>query len=348
MKTKFIQPLIWALALLLALPACKKDKGNTPDDPYSPPTEGLVFMPVLVHKVDMEKVKETEKARGGRLKKVTHSKKGKYDAYVFSYEGKYITEITYEVNTSDKMLLKVMVKVPITAGVTGMEKLLKKVNFNTDHILTKMIDAEFARETEEHLFTCETENVDVGKWFNFEQYETQKKPMQTIEHLNESWFDFLYNENFKISQVRGFEHLNSNGSLEDEKKVESGKYRNQVRYAKYRANPGYAPQIIRGYFFDWDEDLSPQKVGYIKEIIFVYTDPALGVYRDNRHKMDIPTREIIALLKKGGFEIKNVTQVDNTFFYYFKNEAKNLTYVLRAKGFDDIEGGRKVMSLNLF
>lgn len=350
MKTKFIQPLIWALAFALALPACKKDNGAEPDDPYTPPAEGKAFMPVLAHKVDMERVEKIEKARGGRLSKVTHSDEGNYDTYVFEYgffQETDVQEIVYEVRTADKILLKAEVKLPTYIGARDMKNLLKKEGFNDDHILSKIAASDLAREDEDALFSCRIKDLDPGKWFHFKQFDKQRKSMPTIKDLNGYWYDFLNNQAFKITQVRNFESRYKSTLLE-EKKVTDGKYANQIRHAMYRTHANHAPQIIRGYFFNWDEELSPQESGHINEIIFIYTDPALGFYRDEIHKIDIPTREMLALLKKGGFKIETTYWSEDHYVFYFKNETKKLKYVLRACTFDDVEGGRKIMALNLF
>lgn len=348
MKTKFIQPLIWALAFALALPACDKDNGTEPNDPYTPPAEGKVFMPVLVHKVDMEKVKETEKARGGHLDKMVPadlSKDRDYDTYTFKYEGKEVEEIKYEVQTQDKTLLMAKVKVSSNSGVEKMNNLLKKKGFNDDHILAKMLESDLTRESEDDLFVCKTQSDAPGKWFNFEQYEKQRKTMPTIKNLNEGWYDFMKNQAFKLAQVRNFEIEDNNGQLLEEKKKSYGKYEGQIIFAKFRPNEKYGSQILRGYFFDWDEETSAEEAGYINEIIFIYTDPALGHYKDPRHDLSIPTRELLALLKKGGFEFDKNDR--NMLFFKRNDSGKTLSYVLRSIGFQDVEDGREIFAMNL-
>lgn len=349
MKTKFVQPLIWALALALALPACKKGNGNEPD-PYTPPAEGMVFLPVLVHKVDMERVKEIEKARGGQLHEVKHSDEGNYDSYTFKYNfiETDIQEIVYDVRTADKILLRAKVKVPIASAATDMKKLLKKTGFNNDHFLIKATYCNLVREDEEALFNCQIDDFGPGESYLFRQYDKQRKAMPTIKDLNGYWYDLLGKQNFKLPQVRNFE-TRYGSTLEREDKVKYGKYANQkIGYANFRTHAVHAPQIIRGYFFAWDDEVSPEEGGYVGEVLFIYSDPALGFYTGEIHKRDLPTREMLALFKKEGYKIEDVHWADGHYIIYFKNETKKLKYALRARSFDDIEGGRKIMALNLF
>lgn len=345
MKTKLFQhSIVWLLAFSIGLVACKKDDGPETQDPYAPITEGRIFLPVLAPTVDMDKVKKVEEKRNGKLEKMTPADpkaKRDYDLYQFIYDDKDIGEVQYHVHMTSKILLKVAVKVRNEA-IPKLQDLAKKNGFDETHFISKMF-SKLSRERDA-LFLLSIRKTGGVTWFVFDQYGKQPKPMPTIKEIDKKWDEKIENSLFKYARVKQIEEGTFGGRLLETKKVTYGKHKGKIRYAKFRAKSDEYPMIIRGYFFDWDEELSDGNAGWISEIIYVYDDPALGFYQDNIKKVDIPTKEMLALLAKEGY----VFYEARGKAYFFKNERKKQIYVLRTQGFDDIEGGKKVLALNLF
>lgn len=190
MKTKIIQNFIWLLALSMGLMVSCKDNDSRPDDPYDPPSDKSLFLPVLVHAVDMEKLKEAEEARGGRLIQKTPADPSRgrvHHVYVFEYTDKDVKATRYEIYYKDKRLSRAIQKVTTDAAQEDLKALLKEKDFSEDHVLVRMFSSGLARE-KDGLFHVDAKKKGEEWEFKYEQYETQPKPMPTINALDRQWY----------------------------------------------------------------------------------------------------------------------------------------------------------------
>lgn len=121
-------------------------------------------------------------------------------------------------------------------------------------------------------------------------------------------------------------------TLETSSEVKSGKHKGAVKFALFSLKAEEAPMTHRGYFFDWEGDTAPDKLGQCSEIIFFYEEPSLGYYVDDIWKELIPTREFYALCKKNGYEWDKEREDGDDFI----NKEKKIILVARRKQFDEI------------
>ncbi|GAD07520.1 hypothetical protein HQ45_00515 [Porphyromonas crevioricanis] len=352
MNAKIIKLFGWLLIFTLGTIACKKsDEPNKPDDPividpYTPVTEGRVFMPVLMNKPDMDKVTEVEKSRSGSLveKLAPNPDEGKnYILYKFEYREMDIRQVHYQIHPKTGVLLKVIMQFPSKKStLLNCLALISKQGFNDDHILAQRYSA-LARE-KDALFTMHYKKEGGGTMkIMFDQYGKQPSALPTIPKLPSEEYDIVLEDRFfSFGRIKGAEK-NLGNTLKATIEEESGKHKGKVKYAIFSLKAEEAPMTHRGYFFDWEEDTAPDKLGLCCEILFFYKHPSLGYYVDDIRKKTIPTREFYDLCKKNGCEwLEECPDGD-----FFINKKKKVVLVARKIQFDDISPN-DILAINIF
>lgn len=347
MKAKVFLPLIWVLLLTLGMAACKKDNAPKPtpvEDPYTPITEGNVFLPVLVHQPDMDKVVETEKSRGGTLvEKLAPDAERDYTLYRFQYKDMSIREACYRIHPKTGVLLQVSMYFPKKKATLGKcRTLLAKHGFDNSLILAKRHNG-LARDKGALFLFMEGEYKGETHLI-FRQFGAQLSEMPTIAKLpDEEYGDVLGNKFYSSTKIKQRE-IGAGNTLKEEKEVTYGKHKGKVWYALFSLKDAEAPMSFREYFFDWEEDTPDEQLGQCHKIIFIYEEPSLGYYTDNIRKVILPTREFHALCQQAGYEwFRPVGQVGDSFL----NTNKNLQLVSRKIQFDDISPN-DIFAINLF
>lgn len=330
MKIKLFQKLLWLLALSFGLIACKKNEATKPIDPYAPVTEGKVFLPVLVHKPDMEKVKKVEEGRNGHLEKI------KPDAeihdlscnlYEFSYTGMDVKNVSYYINKDSGVLVGAYLEIEHEA-LSKITDLSKKHGFDDSHFLAKRHSG-LARGGDEGVF------VFCADWsrLSFEQFGKQPSAMPAvskipdsdyIKNLLEQKYDYISN----LERARGSE-------LFKEHKKQSGINKGQVVFAIFKLNLSEMPQdTYITYFFYWEEGAAPaDRLGKCHKIDYYFKEPSLGYYRDKISGLVIPTQEFLDLCKNTGYEWDSLLSHEGERFV---NQAAGLYMVSERSLFDEL------------
>lgn len=355
MKTKLPQIPIWLLILTLGAVAClPKNDVEKPDDPYSGITEGRVLIPVLAHKVDMQKVQKLEESRGGTLAKMEPADPNKekiYDLYLFKYTDKDVTETEYRVRATDKVLLKASIKpegASLSDAVVSVKALLEKNGFDKNHFLNEMYPNTLSKDGDGLFIVEQEEKKPAAVLFKFEQYGKQHKAVpEPLKELPEKFIDHLGKPINKFRVIKKEEESYGN-TLERTRKVGIGQYSNETRFALFNTKKNEYPLIYRGHSFDWDEDLPYLDTGFLTWYISAYDDPTLGFYDEVLHGIMLPNREILDLLKKNGYKFDRMHSGAGNIVFYFVNEARNRVHVLRAQEFEDIENAKMVLAINTF
>ena len=294
MKTKLIQKLLWLLALSLGLMSCKKNETPKPIDPYVPVTDGKVFLPVLLNKPDMEKVKKVEEGRGGTLKKVMNDVKEygfSCQIYEFSYTGMDVENASYILRQRDGLLLGVNFENIEENKVAEIKALAKKKGFNDSHILAKRF-SDLARDSAEGLFRLMyyADKKELVFW----QYGKQPSDMPTLSQLPTN--DFI---NTRLEQY--YNEINNIEISQESTVVKELKAGDKVEYLlfKIKDTAEWPSGSHRGYFFNWRTEGSDGKCYGFQ---YIFKEPSVGYYRDDIWKEVIPTKEFLNLCKKEGYE----------------------------------------------
>ncbi|SPY34874.1 Uncharacterised protein [Porphyromonas cangingivalis] len=329
MKTK-LNPILTVLLIILTFGfvACDNDNPIPTDNPYAP--EGMMFLPVLRHKPDMEKINQIEKTRTGRLEKkipADPDNNQNYTLYEYSYKGMEIKSIQYLIHPTKGTLLEAKVTVrKEDSTLKDYKELLKKKGFNDEHILAKRFSS-LAGEIEDGLFALirSDEDEDV---LTFRQFGKQTEAHPTLASFNEEWDEIIGNRYFSHEKIK--EKEDEKGShLAKTVIVEHGKHKGRIKAAFFAVAETERPMLYRIYVFDLDSE--NEKFGTCKELLFCYDDPALGFYVDAIQKESIPTGEFLSLYKKAGY---NTISYDED--YKFKNSEKKLTHAVRSMIFEEL------------
>ena len=336
MKTKLIQKLLWLLALSLGLMSCKKNETHRPIDPYPPVTEGKVFLPVLLNKPDMDRVKKTEEGRGGKFEKITEIEISGMacSGFEFSYTDMDVTRVVYVIREEDKVLMQIWLENVDKEDASKIEALAKKNGFDDSHILAKRFSG-LARESAEGLFYL-TSYSDSEKNVLFIQYGKQPSDMPTFSMLPDRQ-DYLGE---KYDKIKAFEE-GRGSTLDLESKVNKGTHEGKVKSARFKINDisELPTDSYKGYFFDWDSDAS---TGKCYKIICIFKNPSLCYYLDNIRKHILPTKEFLNLCKEKGYKWEEYIKGQGDLF---SNEETNIVLSARRLSFPDIYSGEECSCL---
>lgn len=270
MKTKFFQTLIWVFALAVSMTSCGNDDEPAIIDPYAPITEGGVFLPVLVSKPDMEKVKEVEASRKG----VFTSKKTvkddyeevEEDQYTFKYTDMDFSEVIYCVNTKKGLLTKVIMNHKENEStVDKLKNLAKRNGFSDNHQLSELNNG-LVKE-KENLFEFSVRNYFDDDRIIFSQYGKQPKAMPTIKSFQKEMQLMLKKKEYKHDQIMAKES-ELGGKVEEEGKEKTGDHIGKVRILGFRVPQKYEPLKLRYYYFDWKK--TPQLI-CLEHVMRLYT-----------------------------------------------------------------------------
>lgn len=194
MNAKTIKIIVWLLILTFGTVACKKLNAPMEDDPYTPVTEGRVFLPILVNKPDMDKVKKVEEGRNGYLleKLAPNPDKGQnYILYKFEYKEMDIQQVHYLIHPETGVLLKVIMQFPSkNSTLSKCLALIGKQGFDDEHILAKRYSA-LARERDA-LFVMRHEKEGSMMQIKFGQFGKQPSALPTISELPSKDYDIIF------------------------------------------------------------------------------------------------------------------------------------------------------------
>lgn len=325
MKNKVIQKVLWLAALASSLAACKKNDTPKSIDLYSPITEGRVFLPVLAHKPDMEKVKKTEKSRKGEFKDV--STEGSNDLYEFSYTDMDIKKSLYAINKTSGVLMGVLLVFDKNDEIVDkLKNLAKKNGFGNESLLSKACGGALLREKEE-LFIVRIGTQGDETLFAFVHFGKQPGPMPAMQDLGKAWEDMIMS--VKINKVQEHE-ANLKSTLRKVQKVGIGVNAEEISLAQYTPHKNDIT-TLRSYYFSWKERDPAVMNGFLSRIVFSYENTGLGCYKDEMQGEYFPTKEFLSLIEKENYKFhKNVNELC-AFPCIFKNEAKNLKIDIRIE-----------------
>ena len=332
MKTKLYPILIVLSAVILGLTACTDDNQPSSDTPYAP--EGKMFLPVLTHKPDMDKIEQIEKIRTGRLEKKLPADPANgqdHILYEFSYKGMKVKSIQYLIHPTKGILLEARAVVRKEGStLEDFVKLLKKQGFEDKHILAKRFSG-LAGEKEDGLFAL-IRPEDEEDTFIFRQFGKQSGDQVTLSSLNTEWDGVIENPFFTYPKIKEMEDRKGSTLIKTEL-VEHGEYKGYISIAIFGMAESERPMLYRVYLFDVVKDISGGLIGTCKEVSFYYDSPALAFYTDDIQGISIPTREFLDLYKKAGYDAIRYNK-----HYAFKNTEKGLVHGVKSvifEGFKD-------------
>lgn len=314
MKIKFFKKIVWLLALVLGLTACKKNNPHGPIDPYAPVTEGKIFLPVLTHKPDMNKVKEIEKGRKGKFveKKSIDVEEVNYEEHVFSYTDMDVQTVSYIIETKSGLLYEVRLKIDGEEKSSKIAELVKKQGFNSGHIFAGVFGRP-VREREDAIFYVDYNKA--GKTFNFFQVGKQPSPKPTLSELpDQEYMKYLLNKDYSFDKIKEEEEKGKSSEFLEAASllVQEGKNKGKVEFALFKLNESNSlPMVYRGYGFIWDDNAAPERLGQCQSLFFLYQDYSLAFYLDELSRNILPTKEFYNLCRKAGYEFKFPDEADS-------------------------------------
>lgn len=317
MKTKAIQKVLWLTALAAGLLACKKNNAHKAIDSYPIITEGRVFLPILTHKPEMEKIKKAEKSRKGDFENV--SEVASNEIYEFSYTDMDVKKSFYIINKTSGILVGVYLVFEKNDIVSNkIENLAKKNGFGDESLLSKALGGALLREKEE-LFVILKETLGLDTKFIFNQFSKQPGPMPTIENLGERWVGMIMEA--KIKEIQELEKQ-LEGTLSKTKKLGIGMNANEIIQAEYKPHKDDIT-TLRTYYFSWDNFTPPAENGLLSNTVFSYDKPQLGSYKDDIQGNYMPTKEFLSLIEKENYTFEKKGSSLNAFPFNIKNKIKN-------------------------
>lgn len=328
MKTKLYPILIVLSMLIFGLVACNNDNPTPTDNPYAP--EGKMFLPVLSHKPDMEKIELIEKGRTGRLEKKLPADPDNdrdYILYEYSYKGMKVKSIQYLIHPTKGTLLEAIAVIRKDGStLKDYEELLKKRGFNDSHILAKRYSS-LAKE-DDTLFAVIRSDEEVEE-FTFRQFGRQTEAQATFAKFNDEWDTAIENPLFTYLKIKEVEDSKGSKLIKTEL-MEYGEHKGHVKIAIFGMAEAERPMLYRVYLFNVEPGTPANMLGTCKEMLFCYDDPKLGFYEDDIQDEDIPTREFLDLYKKAGY-----TDILYREHYSFKNQDKKLVHGVKTMTFDE-------------
>lgn len=345
MKIKHFQSLLLILSVAVILSSCGSNDEPVFVGPYIPITEGKVFLPVLVEKPDMEKIKQVEATRKGVFVS-KETLKDNYERheehqYTFTYTDMDFSEVIYCVSVKDGRLLRVIMNHKDNSDVKNrLDELAKKNGFNNDNYLALLKTSLTIDKYGLFSFRVE-EHKDINK-IMFRQYGKQTKDMPTLKGFHKSMELMIAKKEYKYDQIKAKEN-EYGGIVDKEIEKESGKYMGNISYSRFKTKGDDNPLKYRTYFFDWDDDTEGEMLGTAEEIMYTYHPIDLCFYKDDIEDSFLITKEFRDLLKKEGY-------VFSRYFrgvVWLENKKDNTEIALRGLIFNDLSIKDYVATINI-